>query len=56
MYNIRTKDEVLVKGYKIAYKELVEITKNFGVFPTVKGWTKYAKEKRINGMFSNTVY
>lgn len=34
-------------NYDIAYEKLKKLTKDFGEFPTVKGWNKYAKENNL---------
>lgn len=33
--------------YNVSYKKLKKLTKDFGEFPTVKGWNKYAKENNL---------
>lgn len=38
------KDSIIYKEYLVAYNKLVQLTKQFGEFPTTKAWNKYATD------------
>lgn len=41
------KDNIMYKAFEDSIKELRKITREFGEFPSVEGWNKYAKEKLL---------
>ena len=46
-FNKINKEPIGKTNYDIAYNNLKKVTKQFGEFPTVKGWNKYAIENNL---------
>lgn len=46
------KDNIMYKEYLVAYNKLVQLTIEFGEFPTTAAWNKYAKENVFLGNVS----
>lgn len=46
------RDNIMYKEYLVAYNKLVQLTIEFGEFPTTMAWNKYAKENIFLGNVS----